>query len=173
MERKIAAALFLIITQIATNILLFMKKEITKSIDEVYERFDVEDYKIERLIRTETNYFHNQADKEAYKELGIKKYVCVATLDNRTSKFCIKIDQKVFNYSDIKVGKNYPPFHPNCRCKTRGYVEGYEDTIKRRARNPFTNKYETIEHMSYTEWLWKMKKRYGASAIRSVYTNIF
>lgn len=152
---------------------LLSGQSLSKTIKQMKERFDVEDYKIERLIRTETNYFHNQADKETYKELGIKKYVCVATLDNRTSKFCIKIDQKVFNYSDIKVGVNFPPFHPNCRCKTRGYVEGYEDTIKRKARNPFTNEYETIDHMSYSKWLFKMKERYGLEAIKNIYPNIF
>lgn len=151
---------------------LISGQSLSKTIKQMRERFSVEDYKIERLIRTETNYFHNQADLEAYKELGVDRYVCVATLDNRTSKYCIDIDQKSFEYKKAKVGKNFPPFHPNCRCKTRGYIEKYENTIKRRAKNPFTNKYETIEHMSYSEWIDIMKKRYGAEAINSVFKNI-
>lgn len=40
------------------------------------------------LVRTETNYFNNQADAMAYEEIVIDKYVFVATLDNRTSEIC-------------------------------------------------------------------------------------
>lgn len=148
-------------------------QSLTKTMKQIRERFDVEDYKIERLVRTETNYFHNQADMEAYKELGVDRYVCVATLDNRTSKFCIDIDNKDFAYRDIKVGKNFPPFHPNCRCKTRGYIEGYEETIKRRARNPFTNKPETIDKMSYKEWVKKLKDRYGKKETEALFPNLY
>lgn len=128
---------------------------LTKTMAQFKEAFGI-DYgqmwKVERLVRTETNYFHNQAEADTYKELGIKKYVFVATLDNRTSEICQEHDGKVYNYKDMKMGTNFPPLHPNCRSKTRGYVEEYEKTLKRRARNPFTNKTELVENISYKEW---------------------
>lgn len=127
---------------------------IEKTARQLRERFNVASYYAERLARTEMNYFDNQADKMAYEEMGISEYVCVAVLDNRTSLYCIEIDQKHFPYSEIEEGINYPPFHPNCRCTTRGYLgEEAEKLLKRRARNPITGENETIDNVSYKDWI--------------------
>ena len=83
----------------------------------------------ERLVRTETAHFHNKVESEQYEELGIEKYMIVATLDGRTcskahgdKKSCGELDGKVFNLKDKKEGVNYPIFHPNCRCTTIAYI---------------------------------------------------
>lgn len=133
-------------------------QSIEKTTRQIKERFRVSKYYAERLVRTETNHFNNEADALAYEEMGVKKYVFVATLDSRTSPMCQSHDNKVYNYKDKKVGVNFPPLHPNCRSKTRGYLgEEAEKRLKRRARNPYTGKTEIVDNMSYEEW----GKKYG------------
>ena len=123
---------------------------------QIRDRFNVSKYYAERLIRTETNHFNNEADAMAYEELGLKKYVFVATLDSRTSEICQSMDGKVFDYKDREEGVNYPPLHPNCRSKTRAYLgEEAEKDLKRRARDPFTGKTEIIDNISYRQWIKK------------------
>jgi len=123
---------------------------------QIRDRFDVSKYYAERLIRTETNHFNNEADAMAYEEMGVKQYVFVATLDNRTSAICQSMDGKVFKYSERAEGVNYPPLHPNCRSKTRGYLgKEAEKDLKRRARNPITGKTEIVDNITYKEWATK------------------
>ena len=125
-----------------------------KTSRQLRDKFNVAKYYSDRLVRTETNYFNNQADAMAYEDMGIDKYVFVATLDNRTSEICQSMDNKVFNYKDMAIGENYPPLHPNCRSTTRGYLgKEAEAMLQRRAKNPITGEYETIPNMSYREWL--------------------
>lgn len=127
---------------------------IEKTACQIQDRFDVAKYYAERLVRTETNHFNNEADAMAYEDIGVDKYVFVATLDSRTSEICQEMDNKVFEYKDREVGVNYPPLHPNCRSKTRGYLgKEVEKDLQRRARNPLTGKTEIINNMSYKEWL--------------------
>lgn len=108
----------------------------------------------ERLIRTEMTYVSNQAELQSYKECGIDEYIFVATLDNRTSKPCRKMDRKSIKISDAVVGENLPPLHPWCRSTTRMAIdEKTLSTMKRRARDPQTGKtYSVPANMSYSEW---------------------
>lgn len=141
---------------------------IEKTARQLRERFNVASYYAERLARTEMNYFDNQADKMAYEEMGISEYVCVTVLDNRTSLYCIEIDQKHFPYSEIEEGINYPPFHPNCRCTTRGYLgKEAEKLLERRARNPITDENEIISNMSYKQWYNKNVNQFGKNKIET------
>ena len=127
------------------------------------DRFNVSKYYAERLIRTETNHFNNEADALAYEELGVDKYVFVATLDSRTSEICQAMDNQVFKYSEREEGVNYPPLHPNCRSKTRGYLgKEAEKDLQRRARNPFTGETEIIPNMSYKDWA----KKYNDTTLK-------
>ena len=127
---------------------------IEKMSKQIKDRFKVSKYYAERLIRTEVNHFNNMADAMAYEDMGVEYYVFVATLDNRTSEICQTMDGKKFAYKDKEEGVNYPPLHPNCRSKTRGYVdEETERRLKRRARNPITGKTEVIDNISYKQWL--------------------
>ena len=134
---------------------LIRGQSIEKMSRQLREQFNAGKYYADRLARTEMCHFYNEADRMAYEELGVDKYVFMAVLDNRTSEYCQEMDNKIIEYKDIKVGENFPPLHPNCRSTTRGYVEGFEDSIKRRARNPITGENEVIDNISYKEWLKK------------------
>ena len=141
---------------------LISGKPYYKTANEIADAFGVAQYYAERLVRTETNHFNAEAEALAYKELGVEKYVFVATLDNRTSKMCQEHDGKIYDFKDMETGVNYPPLHPNCRSTTRGYLgEEEEKTLKRRARNPVTGKTEIIDNMNYEEWKKHINNRYG------------
>lgn len=146
---------------------------IEKTTKQIKDRFNVSKYYAERLVRTETNHFNNEADAMAYEEMGVKEYVFVAVLDSRTSEICQANDNKKYLYKDREVGVNYPPLHPNCRSTTRGYLgEEAEKQLKRRARNPLTGKSELIDNMSYKEWLDKNVKDYGQESIDKSYKKV-
>lgn len=149
---------------------LLSGQSIEKTARQIQDRFDVAKYYAERLVRTETNHFNNEADAMAYEEMGVDKYVFVATLDSRTSEICQEMDNKVFDYKDREVGVNYPPLHPNCRSKTRGYLgKDVEKDLQRRARNPITGKSELVDNISYREWLNKNVQSYGQESIDKSY----
>ena len=136
---------------------LIRGQSIEKMSRQLREQFNAGKYYADRLARTEMCHFYNEADRMAYEELGVDKYVFMAVLDNRTSEYCQEMDNKIIEYKDIKVGENFPPLHPNCRSTTRGYIEGFEDSIKRRAKNPITGENEVIDNISYKEWINKFK----------------
>ena len=132
---------------------LLSGQSISKTAKQIKDRYGVSKYYAERLVRTETNHFNNEADAMAYEEMGVNEYVFVAVLDSRTSPMCQDHDNKVYKYKDREVGVNYPPLHPNCRSTTRGYLgKEAEKMLKRRARDPQTGKSELIDNMSYKEW---------------------
>ena len=145
-------------------------QSIQKTSRQIRERFDVAKYYADRLVRTETNHFNNEADAMAYEEMDVDKYVFLATLDTRTSTICQEKDHKVFDLKERQVGVNYPPMHPNCRSKTRAYMgEEIEKTMQRRARNPVTGKTELIDNMSYKEWYDAKVKEHGQEAVDEAY----
>lgn len=80
------------------------------------QRLDVETYKAERLVRTETMHTINQGQKESYIEAGVTQYEFLATEDDRTSTECQDLDGQIFNMEDAIEGENFPVIHPNCRC---------------------------------------------------------
>lgn len=136
-----------------------------KVLSKIQKRFEVAKYYTERLIRTETNHFHNEADFESYKAMGVEEYVFVATLDNRTSAICQELDGKRFKLEDKQEGVNHPPMHPNCRSTTRAYVDDIaEKMLERRAKDPLTGETYTVDNMTYQEW-WD---RYGENSNKAL-----
>lgn len=128
-------------------------QSIEKTSRQIRERFDVSKYYADRLVRTETNHFNNEADAMAYEEMNVDKYVFLATLDTSTSTKCQEMDNAVIPLKEREIGKNFPPLHPNCRSKTRAYMgEEIEKTLKRRAGDPITGKTKVIDNISYKEW---------------------
>lgn len=89
-----------------------------KTARKLRERFDVTRYEATRLVRTETNYFQNQAELQSYWDDGIEKYEYEAILDSRTSKICRHLNGRVYYVKDAMPGVNYPPMHGNCRSTT-------------------------------------------------------
>ena len=72
-------------------------------------------YRSARLVQTECAYVANQGHLMGYQAAEIEKYIFLATLDLRTSKFCRSLDGKRFLVSEAQPGMNYPPMHPWCR----------------------------------------------------------
>lgn len=99
-----------------------LKSELTNGIIQgksIYEvantidvRLDVGRSQTQRLVRTEYMHALNQGQIESYRAKGYTKLKWIATMDDKTSKICRKLNRKEFdieNLPDI-------PAHPNCRC---------------------------------------------------------
>ncbi|WP_276863588.1 minor capsid protein [Anaerococcus tetradius] len=106
---------------------------------------------IRRLLRTETAFVKSQADVEVYKKLGVEEYEILATLDSRTSAICQEKDGKHYPIDDIRVGVNYPPFHPNCRTTTIKYNPDYEGRT-RMAKDKDGKNVKVPHNLKYKAW---------------------
>ncbi|MBR2766782.1 minor capsid protein [Candidatus Saccharibacteria bacterium] len=147
----------ILVTGIATG------ESIDRMSMEVHEAMDTSKYTADRLIRTETNYFHGQSELETYKQMGIEKYQLLAVLDNRTSAICQYMDGKVFDVDKAVVGENYHPFHPNCRTTAVPYFGKEFEPKERIARDPKTGENKFISNMSFDSWREKLKLDYADS----------
>lgn len=136
-------------------------KSIKKMSSELNQAMEVGLYNATRLVRTETNYFANQAEMLSYEECGIEEYQFIATLDHITCEHCAELDKRIFKVKEAKPGKNCPPMHPNDRCTTVAYLGENDDDIQRIARDPSNGKNYNINNMNYDEW----KKQYGEDMI--------
>ena len=129
-------------------------QSISKTAKDFRDRFGVSRYYAERLIRTETNHFYNQAASDSYKAMGIDKYKFIATLDSRTSEICAHMDGKIIEVDKGAVGVNIPPLHPNCRSTIAPYLGKDLDALvnARAYHDPDTDKTEYCDNMTYDEW---------------------
>lgn len=84
-------------------------------------------YNATRLIRTETNHFHNEAEYQSYIDDGVTEYEYAAVLDSRTSEICRNLDGKIFKVTEKRTGVNYPPMHPFCRSTTLPVIDSIEE----------------------------------------------
>lgn len=116
------------------------------------KKFDTSKSNAFRIVQTEHAATCSQARLDSFKELGVEKYLYVATLDNRTSEICREMDGKVFDVEDYKVGETAPPLHPRCRSTTAPYYDDVADLMLRAARNPQTGKTELVDYATYEEW---------------------
>lgn len=115
---------------------------------------------IRNILRGETTRVISEATTKSYEQCGIDSYQIIATLDNRTSGICRKIDMKVFPLSEKEIGKNFPPLHHLCRSTVAPFIpEDDLSKVPRRARDPKTNKNYTVPgDMTYKEWNQKYNK---------------
>lgn len=85
-----------------------------------------------RLIRTESAFIQGDINKRTYQqaaeELGLEYYKYDAFLDSRTSEICRELDGKRFKVSEMQIGVNAPPMHPNCRSTTQLVLEEVKKT---------------------------------------------
>lgn len=125
--------------------------------DEVSQRLNVELYKATRLVRTEGNYFHNQAILEGLEDIGIEEYKYKAVLDSRTSKICREKDGQIFKVKDAKVGENYPPLHPFCRSTAIMVI----DKETRIARDMATGENYKTKAKTYEEYYNEQIEQHG------------
>jgi SPP1 gp7 family putative phage head morphogenesis protein len=113
----------------------------------IKDKFNTSYYNSERLVRTETGHFHEEATHSSYVESNVEKYQILATLDTRTSKICREQDGKVYNMKDREEGVNAPLYHVNCRTTTIIY-DSEEELSERIAEGNI----KVPSDMTYDEW---------------------
>jgi len=121
-------------------------------------RMDVSYKQANVLVRTETQYFMNQADRDSYNEAGINKYQYSAAMDDRTSAVCESLDGRIFLLKNAAVGDNYPPMHPNCRSST--IPELGQRRIGTKSAKIGDEWVEVPENMTFDQWREKNKLAY-------------
>ncbi|MEG0998873.1 MAG: minor capsid protein [Clostridiales bacterium] len=116
--------------------------------------------KAQRLVRTETAFILNQATSDMYNELGVDEYEFLGTLDSKTCEHCGGLDGKHYVSDEKKIGINYPPMHPWCRCTTVPYFpeDEDEDIGQRIARGADGKKYYVPADITYEEWKNELKR---------------
>ncbi len=124
-----------------------------------------------RLVRTETNRFHNEGAMRAYAEAGIEYYEFVVTHDVRTCDECAALDGKRFRLDEKEPGVNFPPLHPNDRCTTVAYDPDWDDG---KAKKELEGGYEEWKRRREEEngagWVDKQrKKEYNKTADKEQY----
>lgn len=109
-----------------------------------------------RLVETELARVHSQAFMDCMNELDVDAVEILATLDNKTSPICRRMDGKYVQCKDAKPGITIPPFHCHCRSTTVPYIPAVYGS-ERAARDPKTGKTVFVEgELNYGEW----EKRY-------------
>lgn len=88
-------------------------------------RFNVSRNQANMLIRTEVNHIQTASAAKRYEDAGLKQYMVLGREEGKCQGKkshgidCHDMDGKVFDYTDMRVGRNAPPFHPNCRCRIK------------------------------------------------------
>ena len=120
----------------------------------VQERMGVGEHEATRLVRTELNYVHNQANIASLKDSGFRYYKFVATLDKRTSSMCRNRDGEIIPIEDAAAGRSLPPLHPHCRSTIVGSLGEGKGGQKgtRIARDGKGNKVYVPKQMTYKDY---------------------
>lgn len=106
-----------------------------------------------RLIYTECAAAASAAQKDCFKELGVKEFQVVATLDSHTSRICRDMDGKHFPLADYQPGVTAPPLHCNCRSTTCPYFDdGFTQGEKRAERGKDGKTHYVPADMTYKQW---------------------
>ena len=101
-------------------------KKTTALKNKLQERFGVSYSRANTLVRTEIAHIQTQAAKQRYEDYGLKYYEILGNDDDTCGNHsvdCHEMDGKKFLYSEMSVGVNAPPFHPNCKCAIIPVVE--------------------------------------------------
>lgn len=143
-------------------------KSIQNMTAELSDAMDTGAFAASRLLRSEVNRMHNDAEIQSYREMNLREYRFLATLDARTCTACGKLDGKVFPVSEAKTGVNLPPLHPNDRCTTVAVMPGEnEEHGTRIARDPETGRnYKVPGSMTYEQWRKDVCEKYGADSLK-------
>ncbi len=122
-----------------------------KTAKDIQTAFGVNYRKAETLVRTESSYVAGQADRAAYTDAGIEEYIFLTGLDELVCKVCGPLDLKVFPVSEARVGVNFKPMHPRCRCGNVAKVRG-DILTTRRGRDAAGKGVLLPGDMNYEEW---------------------
>ena len=90
------------------------------------ERFNVSYNRADTLVKTEVAHIETAAAAQRYKDYGLEKYEFLGRDEHDIGCACKKLNGKQFFYSEMQIGKNAPPLHPNCRCAIIPVIEDDE-----------------------------------------------
>lgn len=142
-------------TELAQNIIRGSPPR--KAIEQLSKAMEVNRAQAGRLVMTESAAISSLAQKGCFKELNVKKYEILATLDTRTSEICQEMDGRVFDMVDYEISVTAPPFHPHCRTTAIPYFKDeFRGKEMRAARGADNKNYHVSSDMKYEEW----KKKY-------------
>lgn len=145
---------------------IILGKDPQKAINEIARKMNTSKVNAGRLVMTEEAFFSSAAQKDCFNELDVEQFEIVATLDNKTSEICRKLDGQHFKMTDWKVGVTAPPFHCWCRTTTVPYFDDNFDEIGQRAARGLDGKtYYISSDMTYDEWKNKFVDKENKNAI--------
>lgn len=107
-------------------------KSVRRMANVIMDRFGVGYRAAECLMRTETSYVQNQTAAQSYRDAGCTEYEILTASDRRTCRRCAAQNGKRYPFTEMQVGENAPPFHPNCRCTILPVV-GEEERLAKKA----------------------------------------
>lgn len=116
----------------------------------IADQFRVSKNKAGRLVMTESAYFSAQSQKDCFRELDVKFFEIVVTLDELTCAVCGPLDGMVFPMSDYEPGVTANPFHPWCRCCTAPHFD--DNAGERAARDHDGEVYYVPANIKFSEW---------------------
>lgn len=101
-------------------------KRISKALCERMTKVSQRD--INRLVYTQGTLMYNEATAGVV-EADFDEYEISTVGDQKVCKICKDLEGKVFSFSDRKVGTNFPPLHPWCRCSFTVVIEDRDQWI--------------------------------------------
>lgn len=107
-------------------------KSVRRMANVIMDRFGVGYRAAECLMRTETSYVQNQTAAKSYEDAGCTEYEILTASDRRTCSRCAAQNGRRYLFTEMQVGENAPPFHPNCRCTILPVV-GEEERLAKKA----------------------------------------
>lgn len=139
--------------------------QITK---QVKDEIDTSKRNTATMVRTGVQHVANQARKKVLQDNGVKKYQWVSTLDSRTTPFCQRVDNLIFEY-----GKGpYPPAHPNCRSTTvPDFPKGFEFLREGETRSSIDG--QVSGDLDYFDWLKTQSKQMQIDALGKKRAEVF
>jgi len=137
-------------------------------IKQVRDEIDTSKRHASTMVRTGVQHVANQARKRVLEENGVKKYQWVSTLDSRTTPFCQRVDNMVFEYNKGP----FPPAHPNCRSTTvPDFPKGFEFLRKDETRSSIGG--AVSGDLDYFDWLKTQSKQMQIDALGKKRAELF
>ena len=94
--------------------------------DAVSRRFvGVAERDVMRLVVTEGTYAARQAQAAEFRREGFEEYRLEPVADGRTCEGCSAMEGRRFRLDEARVGANFPPLHPRCRCQIAPAVDDW------------------------------------------------
>ncbi len=129
-------------------------------VDQLAGRFDVTKSDAERLLRTEYARVQVGAQLDSIKQSGATEVVFIDAEDKNVCPICAGLDGRHFKISDLAVGVNQPPIHPNCRCSLGAYYgDDTFDKLMEYAKDP------NADNMTFEQWMAQKDKPVDWSGI--------